>query len=118
MDKDGAERCKRIIADAVKEFVNGCLGFDDDELFDFAMTLCHRKMYIGQIENAYKISTRTIERYIEKGYLPPFKSEPSGKKYLWQDDIESFLINKQEVKDKVKKEKRMSILDKILRRKL
>ena len=117
MDKDSAERCKRIIADAVKEFVNGCIGFDDDELFDFAMTLCHRKMYIGQIENAYNISTRTIERYIEKGYLPPFKSEPSGKKYLWQDDIERFLMNKKETIENVKREKKLSILDRLLRRK-
>lgn len=117
MNKDSVDRCRKIIAEAVKDFFSGRLGFDDDELFDFAMTLCHRKLYLGQIENTYKISTRTIERYIEKGYLPPFKSEPSGKKYLWQDEIESFLMNKKETIENVKKERRASFLDKLLRRK-
>lgn len=92
-EEDKNIRVKKLILDSAKMIVNDKCGLDDEELFEAAMLLCHRKLYSAQIQNIYHMSERTLRRRVEEGKMPQWHHEPSGKKYMWQDEIERFLLN-------------------------
>lgn len=89
-------RVKKIIMDGAKRVTTDKCGLDDEELFEWAMMLCHRKMYSAEIQNEYNMSERTLRRRVEEGLMPKWHKEPSGKKYMWQDEIERMILENNE----------------------
>lgn len=92
MKEDEYKRINMLIMDGAKRIVSDKCGMDDEELIALAMTLCHRKLYSAEIQYIYHMSERTLRRRVAEGKMPQWHHEPSGKKYMWQDEIEMMLL--------------------------
>lgn len=53
-----------------------------DKMLDIASALVERKLYIEQICQRYGITRATLNRWQQKGKLPPFRHEASRKSYI------------------------------------
>ena len=53
-----------------------------DKMLDIASALVDRKLYIEQICQRYGITRATLNRWQQKGKLPPFRHEASRKSYI------------------------------------
>lgn len=68
-----------------------------DKILDIASALVDRKLYIEQICQRYGITRATLNRWQQKGKLPPFRHEASRKSYILLSEADRF------VKDYVEK---------------
>ena len=53
-----------------------------DKMLEIASALVDRKLYIEQICQRYGITRATLNRWQQKGKLPPFRHEASRKSYI------------------------------------
>lgn len=53
-----------------------------DKMLDIASVIVDRKLYIEQICQRYGITRATLNRWQQKGKLPPFRHEASRKSYI------------------------------------
>lgn len=53
-----------------------------DKILDIATVIVDRKLYIEQICQRYGITRATLNRWQQKGKLPPFRHEASRKSYI------------------------------------
>lgn len=68
-----------------------------DKILEIASALVDRKLYIEQICQRYGITRATLNRWQQKGKLPPFRHEASRKSYILLSEAD------RSVKDYVKK---------------
>lgn len=81
-----------MIIDVGHKVKEGKCGLDKETIEKGVRLIGHRKMYIGEICNEYDMSARTLERRVAEGKMPKWHKEPSGKKYMYKDEID-FMIN-------------------------
>lgn len=78
----------RDIADRIDD---GTCGVDDEEGQMIYSAMMNRKMNIEKICQTYGISRATLNRWQNKGKLPPFRKDSGGKDYLFSLEIEESL---------------------------
>lgn len=64
-------------------------GLDDEEMQSLVATMFNRKRNIEQICQDYGISRATLNRWQEKGKLPPFHKDSGGKYYLYSNEADA-----------------------------
>lgn len=74
-----------------KRIEDGTCGVDDEELIEIGAMLMSRKLNIEMVCQKYNISRATLNRWQQKGKLPPFRKDSGGKDYLLQTEIEESL---------------------------
>lgn len=77
----------RQIADKIE---NDTYEVDDEELFELADKLIHRKLNSEQMCHHLNVSSATLTRMIADGRVPKPKKTLGGSKYWWQDEVDNY----------------------------
>lgn len=70
---------------------NGGLGLEDEELLAICETMARRKLNIEKVCQRYGITRATLNRWQQKGKLPPFHKDSGGKDYLFSDEADNYI---------------------------
>ncbi len=73
----------RIAADKIES--NSC-GLTESEILQLVQSVMHQELTKTESAQFLNISTRTFDRYIEKGVIPPGHKKNGSTQLLWYKD--------------------------------
>lgn len=83
-------KIKHIVSKCLRDYAtkvdNDECGLDDSEILELASHLIHIKVNKSQAADFLGISTRTLDRRIESGKLPPGRKDYGNNSLYWFKD--------------------------------